>query len=90
MPPGTHWIGGCVGPRAGLDSVERKKSCAAGNRTRAFQPVAIPTEVSRLLVLKINNDDIQIRMSVFGGFVSCGNSAQGRASIPTAVFGYYL
>jgi hypothetical protein len=20
--PGTHWIGGCVGPRAGLDDVE--------------------------------------------------------------------
>jgi hypothetical protein len=22
---GTHWIGGCVGPRAGLDDVEKKK-----------------------------------------------------------------
>jgi hypothetical protein len=25
--PGTHWIGGWVGPRAGLDAVEKKKSC---------------------------------------------------------------
>jgi hypothetical protein len=23
-PPGTHWIGGWVGPRAGLDDVEKK------------------------------------------------------------------
>jgi hypothetical protein len=22
--PGTHWIGGCVGSRAGLDNVKRK------------------------------------------------------------------
>jgi hypothetical protein len=29
--PGTHWIGGSVGPRAGLD---------AGNQIPAFQPVA--------------------------------------------------
>jgi hypothetical protein len=28
----------------------REKSCIAGNRTRAFQPVAIPTELSRLLI----------------------------------------
>jgi hypothetical protein len=41
--PGTNWIGGWVGPRVGLDSVE-KKTCTAGNRTRAVQPAAIPTE----------------------------------------------
>jgi hypothetical protein len=23
--PGTHWIGGWIGPRAGLDDVERRK-----------------------------------------------------------------
>jgi hypothetical protein len=23
--PGTHCIGGCVGPRAGLDNVEKRK-----------------------------------------------------------------
>jgi hypothetical protein len=23
--PGTHWIGGCVGPRVGLDAVEKRK-----------------------------------------------------------------
>jgi len=27
-PPGTHWIGGWVGPRAGLDAaVKRKGTC---------------------------------------------------------------
>jgi hypothetical protein len=23
--PGTHWVGGWVGPRAGLDNVEKRK-----------------------------------------------------------------
>jgi hypothetical protein len=39
-PPSTHWIGGWVAPRVGLDGVEKRKSFAAGNRTRAIQPVA--------------------------------------------------
>jgi hypothetical protein len=37
--PDTHWIGGWVNPRVGLDDVEKKESCTAGNRTRAVQPV---------------------------------------------------
>jgi hypothetical protein len=47
---GTHWIGGCVGPRAGLHAVEKKKFPApAGNRTLEPQPsspkpVAISSE----------------------------------------------
>jgi hypothetical protein len=28
--PGTHWTGGCVDPRAGLDAVKRKISCPCG------------------------------------------------------------
>jgi len=38
----THWIGGWVDPRAGLDAVStRKKSRAlAGNRIPVVQPVA--------------------------------------------------
>jgi hypothetical protein len=26
--PGTHWIGGWVGPRVGLDAMEKKKVCS--------------------------------------------------------------
>jgi hypothetical protein len=26
IPPGTHWIGDWVGPRAGLDAVEKRKT----------------------------------------------------------------
>jgi hypothetical protein len=37
-----------VGPRASLDSMEKRKSCPTGNRTPAVQPVAIPNELSRL------------------------------------------
>jgi hypothetical protein len=33
--PGTHWIGGWVGPRAGMDALT-----LVGNRTPAVRPVA--------------------------------------------------
>jgi hypothetical protein len=39
--PVTHWIGGWVGPTAGLDAMEKEKYLTpAGNRTTAVQPVA--------------------------------------------------
>jgi hypothetical protein len=39
--PGTHWLEGCVGPRVGLDTVEKRKSLApVENRTPTVQPVA--------------------------------------------------
>jgi hypothetical protein len=39
--PGSHWIEGWVGLRAGLDIVElRKVSYPAWNRTSAVRPVA--------------------------------------------------
>jgi hypothetical protein len=47
--PGTHWIGGRVGRRVGLEAV-KKKSCTAGNLTRA---VAIPTQLLQLLEITI-------------------------------------
>jgi hypothetical protein len=39
--PGTHLIGGWVGPRAGLDAVAKIKQILApdGNRTLVVQPV---------------------------------------------------
>jgi hypothetical protein len=38
-----------VGPRVGLAAMEKRKICfRAGSGTRAVQPVAIPTELSRL------------------------------------------
>jgi hypothetical protein len=44
----THWIGGWVRLRAGLDVVEKRKNLApAGNRTPAVQPVPVPTEICR-------------------------------------------
>jgi hypothetical protein len=37
----TNWIGGWVGPRAGLDAVKKKKNLTpARQHTLAFQPVA--------------------------------------------------
>jgi hypothetical protein len=31
--PGNHWIGGWVGPRAGLDSAEKRKISAFDNNS---------------------------------------------------------
>jgi hypothetical protein len=40
LTPGTHWIGGGVGPKAGLDTETRKKSFASvGDRTPGVQSV---------------------------------------------------
>jgi hypothetical protein len=51
--PGTHWIGGWMGPqrRSRHCGVERKLALA-GNRTPAVQHVAIPTEVSLGIYVK--------------------------------------
>jgi hypothetical protein len=38
--PGTHWIGGWVGPRTGMDVVEEKHLAPAGNPTPTVQPLA--------------------------------------------------
>jgi hypothetical protein len=39
----THWIGDCVGPRTGLDKVEKRKICSYQNSiyySSAVQPLA--------------------------------------------------
>jgi hypothetical protein len=49
--PDIHWIGGRVGPRAGLDAVNRKMSTLGIEHPPSSPlPVAIPTEPCRLQV----------------------------------------
>jgi hypothetical protein len=49
---GTHWLGGWVCPRAGLDYVEKILDLTGTRtlipRSSRTQPVAIPTTLSRL------------------------------------------
>jgi hypothetical protein len=48
---GTHWIGGWVDPRAGLDAMEKRKILPLpGIEPRPSRPyhVAIPTELIKL------------------------------------------
>jgi hypothetical protein len=48
--PGTHWIR-WVGPRSGLNAMEERKILhLLGIETRAAEPVAIQTELSRILI----------------------------------------
>jgi hypothetical protein len=50
LAPGIHWVGGWIGPRAGLEAVEKRKIFSpTGNQTPVFQAVAIPTELSQLV-----------------------------------------
>jgi hypothetical protein len=59
-PPVSHWIGGWVGSKAGLDDVERRKFFilprlgTAISRLSSPQPVAIPTTLSRLLIQSVH------------------------------------
>jgi hypothetical protein len=46
--PSSHWIGGWWAPEPVWTLWSREISYNAGIRTRAVQPIAIPTEVSRL------------------------------------------
>jgi hypothetical protein len=73
--PYTHWIGGWVGPRAGLDAGARRKIlCPAGDRTPIVQPVVRhytdwATATSVLtgccdIILKFVNNGVQL--SAFG------------------------
>jgi hypothetical protein len=50
--PSTHWIGGWVGPRAGLDAVAKSSQPLAGIEPPIIQPVAdrYTIDLSRLLV----------------------------------------
>jgi hypothetical protein len=66
--PGTHWIGGYMGPRSGLTLWIRKKSLApTGDRIPAVQPIArrytdwaLPYSDLRLYVDKINKHELDV------------------------------
>jgi hypothetical protein len=40
--PGTHWIGGCVGPRAILDTVVKKKIPSPRRESNSTTPIVQP------------------------------------------------
>jgi hypothetical protein len=55
--PGTNWIGGWVGPRAGLEAVVERKIPSPIRGLNPVRParslVVIPTELPRLLSVKV-------------------------------------
>jgi hypothetical protein len=58
--PGTHWIGGWVGPRAGLDDVERRKIL----HSQEWNPGSL---VRSLLLHRLSYPDSQLTCSTQKG-----------------------
>jgi hypothetical protein len=62
---GTHWIGGWVDPRAGMDDVEKRKifdhtrTRTPTHRSSSPLPVAIPSTLSRIMLIYVNSYDQQ-------------------------------
>jgi hypothetical protein len=50
IAPYTHWIAGGVGPRARLDTGE-ERNLLPFRESNPDRPVAIPTELSRFLII---------------------------------------
>jgi hypothetical protein len=44
VAPGTHWIGGCVGPRAGLDSVVKRKYLCLSQESNTGRPARVTAQ----------------------------------------------
>jgi hypothetical protein len=55
IDPGTHWVGGWVGPRVGLDAAEKRKTLTPdGNPTLAVQLLLRRcTEISWLQIFMV-------------------------------------
>jgi hypothetical protein len=51
MTPGIHWIGGCVGPRAGLDTGYRKNLTASAGDWTTITPSSSPYSNTKLTEL---------------------------------------
>jgi hypothetical protein len=62
--PGTHWIGGWVSPRDGLDTVERRKFLTLPGLE--LRPLGRPTRSQSLYRLRYHPDiDYSTHLSVF-------------------------
>jgi hypothetical protein len=54
--PCTHWVGGWVGPRASLDTMEKRRiSCPCQELNPSHQPVTVLTGLSVLQSLRSRN-----------------------------------
>jgi hypothetical protein len=57
--PGTHWIRGCVGPRAGLDAVEKRQMfhCRESNPGRPAHRYTDPEHLSKGICIYMTDYD---------------------------------
>jgi hypothetical protein len=85
-PPGTHWIGGWVGPRANLDICYRKNNFAsAGDETSIVQSVvrrytdwATPTHMWRTIPIQKSGQSRRAKSQNEGGSQSCHSGTLNR------------
>jgi hypothetical protein len=64
--PGSHWIGGWVGPTVGLDAVGSKEKSLTpiGNRIPAVQP-PYPVDIYSTYSRQYNGDTKKLRNRIF-------------------------
>jgi hypothetical protein len=63
--PGTHWIGGWVGPRAGIDTEAREETCAsAGDRIPVVQSVVYGWVLQSMCVVFVREAADEIRIMI--------------------------
>jgi hypothetical protein len=57
--PGTHWVGGCVDPRGGLDAVEKRKVFCTCRESKPHHSVTQPSQYNE----RANQDPFQMHFS---------------------------
>jgi hypothetical protein len=73
--PGTHWIGDWVGPRAGLDDVEKRKFLTLPGlelRLLVFQPV-VSRYADCAIPAPLYNNKILLKHISLSNIFTCGN-----------------
>jgi hypothetical protein len=73
LPPGTHWIGGWVDPRAGLHGVKKRKFLTLSGLK--LQPLDCPSRSQLLYRLRYPGSQYFRVLIFIVGFVGFGNSA---------------
>jgi hypothetical protein len=84
--PGTHSVGGWVGPGISLDTSEQRKNSCSCRELNLFHPVAILTELLQLS----KNDDIHSTPKLFIDLTQFVHWACAQRLLPVFMSSYFM